>query len=99
MIHLWGFQFSILLGLQLIAVRPARETLESGKMNVAQKSLIDPQKIFLPGLHIKLGILKNFIKMLNENGEAVLFFLKPNSLSLVKLKLGREFLMNQKSGK
>ena len=57
-------------------VWPARETLEPGKMNVAQKSLVDSQKIFLPRLHIKLGIVKNFIKTLNKNGEADLFFMK-----------------------
>ena len=45
-------------------------------MNVTQKSLVDPQKIFPPGLHIKLEIVKNFIKTLIKNGEASLFFLK-----------------------
>ena len=45
-------------------------------MNVTSKSLVDPQKIFLPGLHLKLGIVKNFIKTLNKNGEAGLFVLK-----------------------
>ena len=45
-------------------------------MNVAQKSLVDFQKILLPGLHIKLGIVKILIKVLNKNEEASLFFLK-----------------------
>ena len=78
-------------------VWPVRETLEPEKMNVTQKSLVDPKKTFLPGLRINLGIVKNLIKTLNKSGEASLFYQKKNSLSLVKLKLGREFLMDHKS--
>ena len=63
-------------------VWPACETLEPRNMNVAQKSLVDPQKVFLLELHIKLGIVKNFIKTLNINGEADLFFLKIKSPKL-----------------
>ena len=44
--------------------------------DVAQKSLVCSQQIFLPGLHIMLGSVKNFIKMLNKNREARLFFWK-----------------------
>ena len=53
----------------------------------AQKSLVDPQKIFLPGLHIKLGIAKNFIKTLNKNGEAGLFFLKNKFPKIIEAKI------------
>ena len=70
-----------------VQVWPARETLEPGKMNVAQKSLVDLQKIFLPGLHIKLGIVNNFIQMLNKNGEAGLFFLKNKVPKLSEAKI------------
>ena len=61
-----------------VKVWPACETLNPGKINIAQKSLVDPQKIFLPGLRIKLGIVKNVIKTLNKNWKAGLFFLKNN---------------------
>ena len=32
-------------------------------------SLVDPNKIFLPPLHIKLGLMKNFVKALNKSGD------------------------------
>ena len=53
-----------------------REPLELETINDPQKSLVGPQKIFLSGFHIKLGIVENFIRKLNKNGEAGLFFLK-----------------------
>lgn len=73
-----------------VKVWPARQTLEPGKMNISQKPLVDPQKIFLPGLHIKLGIVKNYIKAINRNGEAGLLFLKRKfpKLSDSKIKEG-----------
>ena len=70
-----------------VKVWPARETLEPGKMNVAQKSLVVPQKIFLPRLHIKLVIMKNFIKTLNKNGKAGPFFLKNKFPKLSEAKI------------
>ena len=70
-----------------VKVWPACETLEPGKMNVAQKSLVDPQKIFLSGSHIKLGIVNNFIKTLNKNGEAGLFFFKKKFPKLSEAKI------------
>ncbi|KAL6464577.1 hypothetical protein MHYP_G00268940 [Metynnis hypsauchen] len=37
--------------------------------NVAHKPLVEPAKIFLPPLHIKLGLMKNFVKAMNKEGE------------------------------
>ncbi len=36
--------------------------------NVKSHALVSPQKIIFPPLHIKLGIMKSFVKALNRNG-------------------------------
>jgi len=36
---------------------------------VAHEPLVDPAKIFLPPLHIKLGLMKNFVKAMDKEGE------------------------------
>lgn len=49
------------------------ETTEIGKRNVVAKPLVDRQKVYLPPLHIKLGLIKIFIKALKSNTEAFNF--------------------------
>ncbi|KAJ8666617.1 hypothetical protein QAD02_008279 [Eretmocerus hayati] len=44
-----------------------------GKKNVQAISLVDRDKIVLLPLHIKLSIVKNFIKAMNKTGAGVLF--------------------------
>lgn len=41
-----------------------------GLKNVARDPLVDPKKIFLPPLHIKLGLMENFVKAMNKQSEA-----------------------------
>ena len=36
---------------------------------MAHKPLVDPAKIYLPPLHIKLGLMKNYVKPTNKEGE------------------------------
>ena len=48
---------------------PARKTLEPGIMNVENQPLVEPSKILLPSMHLKLGVMKNFVKAMNQ-GEA-----------------------------
>ena len=62
--------------------------LEPGKMNVAQKLLVDPHKILLPPLHVHFGIVINFVKAMDKNGG--FRFLKRifPKLSEVKIKEG-----------
>jgi hypothetical protein len=36
------------------------DSLIPGKKNVLNNPLVNPEKIFLPPLHIKLGLVKNF---------------------------------------
>jgi hypothetical protein len=44
-----------------------------GTKNVAHKSLVDPCKVVLTPLQIKLDLMKNFVKVLNRNGPACSF--------------------------
>jgi hypothetical protein len=46
---------------------PEREQLLTGSKNVSNVSLVDREKILLPPLHIKLGIMKQFVKALDRN--------------------------------
>jgi hypothetical protein len=45
-----------------------RTSLEPGSKNILRKSLVNPKKILLPPLHIKLGIIKQFVKALPKTG-------------------------------
>jgi len=52
---------------------PARKSLEPGIMNVEYQPLAEPSKI-LPSVHLKLGLIKNFVKAMNQ-GEAAFMYL------------------------
>ena len=52
---------------------PARQALQPGSYNVLSQPLVNPQKILLPPLHIKLGIMRLFIKALREDSRAITF--------------------------
>ncbi len=43
-----------------------RTTYELGMKSVQNVPLVDPKKIFLPPLHIKLGLMKNFVKAMGK---------------------------------
>lgn len=47
---------------------PPRQSLTPGAKNVLHESLVDPSKILLPPLHIKLGLIKQFVKALDKEG-------------------------------
>ena len=47
-----------------------REHLQSGLHNFINQSLIPVEKILLPPLHIKLGLVKQYVKALNPAGAA-----------------------------
>jgi len=40
----------------------ARKSLEPGNMNVENQPLVEPNKILLPSMHLRLGLMKNFVK-------------------------------------
>lgn len=48
---------------------PMRSEWEIGSHNVLSESLVEKEKILLPPLHIKLGLMKQFVKALDKNGE------------------------------
>jgi hypothetical protein len=45
-----------------------RARLITGCKNILRKSLVDPGKMILPPLHIELGLIKQFVKALDGNG-------------------------------
>lgn len=50
---------------------PARDASSlRGRNNIVQIPLVSIEKVLLPPLHIKLGIVKNFIKALDREGQA-----------------------------
>ncbi|KAI6657156.1 hypothetical protein LOD99_15942 [Oopsacas minuta] len=51
---------------------PMRTDYIVGRYNVKCKSLIDPSKVYLPPLHIKLGLIKQFVKAMYFNGDGFL---------------------------
>jgi len=56
-------------------------------MNLENQPLAEPSKILLPSMHLKLGLMKNFVKAMNQ-GEAACTYLweKFPRLSEAKLK-------------
>ena len=52
---------------------PVRETFTPGVCNVKPDSLVNPRNILLPPLHIKLGLMKNFVKALDKDGQSFRF--------------------------
>ena len=47
---------------------PARELLTPGQKSVSYEPLVEPQNVYLPPLHIKLGLMKIFVKALDKEG-------------------------------
>ena len=48
-------------------------TVKSGSNNVPSHPLVDPNKIQLPFLRIKLGVIKNFVKAMDREGSGFAF--------------------------
>jgi hypothetical protein len=46
---------------------------EPGQKNVRNEPLVHPKNIFLPLLHMKLGMIKNFFKGVDHNGKVFQF--------------------------
>lgn len=68
---------------------PSRQGLEPGSHNVLSRPLVDPSKVLLPPLHIKLGLMKNFVKALDRDGSGFLFLCeKFKRKSMEKIKAG-----------
>ena len=49
---------------------PIRIRMELGEKNVLHEPLVSREKVILPPLHIKLGLMKNFVKALDKTSSA-----------------------------
>lgn len=68
---------------------PKRENLTVGKQNVINTALVSREKIILPPLHIKLGLMKQYVKALDKNGCCFSYISRKfHGLSKEKLKAG-----------
>ena len=68
---------------------PQRNDFKMGYNNIIQNRLVEPDKILLPSLHIKLGIMKQYIKALDKEGECFKYLaVKFPKLSEAKIKEG-----------
>ncbi|UYV60522.1 hypothetical protein LAZ67_1001408 [Cordylochernes scorpioides] len=57
--------------------------------NIANLPLIDSENIYLPPLHIKLGLMKNFVKAMDRNASGFAYLKqKISSISEAKIKEG-----------
>ena len=66
-----------------------RQGLEPGLHNVKSPPPVEPNKILLPPLYIKLGLIKNFVKAMDRKGKGFTFLQqKFPRVSLEKLKAG-----------
>lgn len=66
---------------------PLRNNLIVGDKNILRTNLVDPKNILLPPLHIKLGLMKQFIKALDKNKNCFQYICKKfPQLSEAKLK-------------
>ena len=68
---------------------PVRGALVRGEKNVQTYPLVERSKIILPLLHVKLGIMKQFVKALNQNGDSFKYIgTKFLGSTIEKLKAG-----------
>ena len=66
-----------------------RIDLIAASLNVLASSLVECSKIVFPPLHIKLGIMKQFVKALEKDGDCFRYIcIKFPGLSIEKLKAG-----------
>ena len=52
---------------------PLRHGLEPGLHNVQSPPLVEPNKVLLPPLHTKLGLMKNIVKAMDRKGRGFTF--------------------------
>lgn len=70
-------------------VWPPRKSFTPGSENILHPPLVQQQNIIVPPLHLKLGIMKNFVKSLKRESEAFQYLKKKfPKISDAKLKEG-----------
>ncbi|CAK8697066.1 unnamed protein product [Clavelina lepadiformis] len=66
-----------------------RQSLTPGEKNVLHPPLVESNKILLPPLHIKLGLVKNFVKAMDKAGTGFMYLGKKfPRMSEAKIKEG-----------
>ena len=53
---------------------PSRQGLKPASHNVLSHPLVEPSKTLISPLHIKLGLMKNFVKTLDREDRGFAFF-------------------------
>ena len=67
--------------------RPLRRTMSVGASDIINKQLVSQDNIILPVLHIKLGLMKQYVKALNKHGDCFKYICRKfPGLSIEKLK-------------
>ena len=67
-----------------------RNTIKPGEQNIVNNPLVDRKNMILPPLHIKLGLMKQFVKTLDRSGDCFEYICSTFSgLSYEKKKAGR----------
>lgn len=54
---------------------PLREKYIPGAKNVAHQALVDNANIYLPPFHVKLAIIKQFVKAMSIDGEGLKYLI------------------------
>ena len=68
---------------------PVRDRLNVGEKNVIAEQLVPRDKVEFPPLHTKLGLMKQFVKALDKDGDCFQYVCESfSSLSNEKLKAG-----------
>ena len=65
-----------------------RQRLKSDLHNIQSPPLVEPNKTMLPPLHIKLGVIKNFVQAIDKEGSRFSFLQESSYNYLKKLKAG-----------
>jgi len=66
-----------------------RETLEAGMANIVHDPMVSREKIVFPPLHIKPGLMKQFLKALDRDGDCFQHIVSAfPKLSFDKIKVG-----------
>lgn len=72
-----------------------RTTAVVGEKNSINIPLVNPTDIILPPLHIKLGLIKQFVKALDKNGPTFKYLEQVfPRLTSGKLKEGKKYIIN-----
>ena len=68
---------------------PKKSNFKVGEKNILHGPLVDPKNVLLPPLHIKLGMMKQFVKALNRVSDCFIYLCDTSpAISTEKLRAG-----------